>query len=135
MFVWRHTSSYVTSTIMPHIVFTCFTTSLFSTRRLHDICRIMLLIIGKHTNTKPQINLKRQYQALLLQYMITAECFVVQAPPQGLYELSLILEKVGRCVTYWKLRLDRCRIGGVPSPRLQRLHNVLQIGVQGHLEV
>ena len=55
-------------------------------------------------------------------------------PPQGVYEWSPLLEKVGRTVTYWKLRLDNYRLGGVPSTRLQRLHIQLQIETSGQLD-
>ena len=64
-----------------------------------------------------------------VEYIIAAENFVGRDPPQGIHEWSPTLEKVGGCVTYLKLRLDYFREGGAAPPRLQRIHNELQIEV------
>ena len=41
--------------------------------------------------------------------MLAAENYAGRAPPQRVYEWSPTLEKVGRIVTYWKLRVEHYR--------------------------
>ena len=39
-------------------------------------------------------------------YMQAAENYTLKPPPNRIYELSPSLEKSGRTVTYWKIRLS-----------------------------
>ena len=54
-------------------------------------------------------------------YMISAEKFSGKAPPNGVYEWSPSLEKAGRAITYWKLRLASLKTGIDESARLRWL--------------
>ena len=66
--------------------------------------------------------------------MLAAENYAGRAPPQGIYEWSPTLEKVGRIETCWKLRVEHCREGGVVSGKLIRMHKDRDIGIQGSLD-
>ena len=60
--------------------------------------------------------------------MVAAENYAGRAPPQGVYEWSPTLEKLGRMVTHWKLRVEYWR------ERLIRMHKDLGIWIQGELD-
>ena len=66
--------------------------------------------------------------------MVAAYNYAGRAPPQGIHEWSLTLEKVGRIVTYWKLRVEHYREGGAVSVKLIRMHKDLDLGVYGDLD-
>ena len=59
--------------------------------------------------------------------MVAAEKRAGRPPSNGKYEWSPSLEKAGRRVTYWKLRLHETRQGHVNPDRVQRLHRELKI--------
>ena len=56
-----------------------------------------------------------------IRYMRSAENFAGLPPPNGVYEWSPLLEKSGRTVTYWKLRLNLVRTQTHTSDRIDKL--------------
>ena len=59
--------------------------------------------------------------------MVAAEKQVGRPPSNGKYEWSPALEKAGRAITYWKLRLHKARQGYVNPDRITRLEGGLKI--------
>ena len=67
--------------------------------------------------------------------MRSAENFSGLPPPNGIYEWSPLLEKTGRTVTYWKLRLNLVRSKAYTSDRLQGLLPFITMEDSGSNEV
>ena len=62
-----------------------------------------------------------------VQYMISAENHAGRPPPNGIYAWSPTLEKSGRVVTYWKIRLSLLHATSVGNIRLKKLKDELKI--------
>ena len=60
-------------------------------------------------------------------YMISAENFAGKPPPNGIYAWSPSLEKTGRTITYWKMRLYGQKGEAADPDRLDRLKATLHI--------
>ena len=59
--------------------------------------------------------------------MTSAENYSGRPPSNGVYEWSPSLEKTGRTITYWKLRLSLLRTPRGVSPKLMRMRRALRI--------
>ena len=65
--------------------------------------------------------------------MISAENFSSKSPPNGVYEWSPSLEKAGRTITYWELRLASLKTGIGESARLMWLQKSNKIDDNGDI--
>ena len=63
--------------------------------------------------------------------MISAEKFAGRPPSNGAYEWSPSLEKTGRAITYWRLRLSLLQTPQNEPLRLRRMEKDLKITDNG----
>ena len=63
--------------------------------------------------------------------MTSAENYSGRPPSNGIYEWSPSLEKTGRIITYWKLRLSLLWTPSGVSPKLMRIRRALKITDEG----
>ena len=76
----------------------------------HRILERAHTIVCRIQETKTQEETQELFRTLdkldaeRIKYMISAENFAGKSPPNGIYEWSPSLKKIGSTVTYWKVR-------------------------------